>query len=76
MTTKDYLKASKQLNEKPIILKKYLKHNKPKVRTAGIGKRSCVRCGRKGAHIQQYGLGFCRQCFRETAKKLEFKKYS
>ncbi len=76
MTTSDYRKAFKQLNAKPAKLAKFIKHNSPKKRTFGIGSRKCKRCGRYGAHIQKYNLGFCRHCFREVAQSLGFKKYS
>tara|TARA_Y100000310_G_C20410025_1_gene681490 strand:- start:11 stop:241 length:231 start_codon:yes stop_codon:yes gene_type:complete len=76
MTAKNYNKIFKQLKQKPAILKKYKKHNQPKVRTTGVALRRCIRCGRRGSHIQQYNLHFCRHCFREIAKKLEFKKYN
>ncbi|MBL7160030.1 MAG: 30S ribosomal protein S14 [Candidatus Aenigmarchaeota archaeon] len=42
----------------------------------GKGTRICKRCGRKGGIIRSYGLLFCRNCFREVAKKLGFKKYN
>ncbi|MEA3379058.1 MAG: 30S ribosomal protein S14 [Nanoarchaeota archaeon] len=57
-------------------LKKYQKHNAPKKRSTGINTRPCRICGRIGGHIQKYGLHICRQCFRENAKKLGFKKYN
>ncbi|MBI2448967.1 30S ribosomal protein S14 [Candidatus Pacearchaeota archaeon] len=57
-------------------MQKFLKHNKPKERKYGLAVRKCERCGRFGAHINQYGLHLCRQCFREAAEKLGFKKYS
>ncbi|MFA5019476.1 MAG: 30S ribosomal protein S14 [Candidatus Pacearchaeota archaeon] len=56
--------------------KKFLKHNKPKDRTTGTARYRCERCGRIGAHVGQYGLKFCRQCFREIAEEIGFKKYS
>lgn len=76
MTTSDYKKGFKQLKAKPIKLKKYLKHNAPKKRSCGIAVRKCGRCGRNKAHIRSYGLHLCRQCFREIATKIGFKKYS
>ena len=76
MTYSDYKKVFTQLKNKPVKLKKFLKHNKPKERTTGESKRKCKRCGRVGSHIQKYKLGLCRQCFREIAKKIGFKKYS
>ncbi len=42
----------------------------------GKGSRSCVRCGTHQAIIRSYGLNMCRRCFRETAEKLGFRKYS
>jgi len=47
-----------------------------KERRFGAGSRECRRCGRHGAIIRKYGLMYCRQCFREVAKDLGFKKYS
>lgn len=41
----------------------------------GVGTRVCRRCGRTGGLIRQYDLYYCRQCFREIAKKIGFKKY-
>ncbi len=38
--------------------------------------RVCRRCGSKGgALVRKYGLQVCRQCFREIARALGFKKY-
>ncbi|MEM3405645.1 MAG: 30S ribosomal protein S14 [Candidatus Pacearchaeota archaeon] len=53
-----------------------MRHNKPKERKTGIASKKCFRCGRFGAHISSYGLDLCRQCFREIANELGFKKYS
>jgi len=75
MTIKDFTKAFKQLETKPAKLKKFVKHNAPKQRSCGLGTKRCRRCGRFGAHIQKYGLNLCRQCFKEVAKDLGFKKY-
>ncbi len=44
-------------------------------RKFGVGARRCSVCGSYGSHIRVYGLNMCRQCFRERAKKLGFKKY-
>lgn len=76
MTTSDWKKAFKQLKAKPIVLKKYIKHNSPKQRPTGTTLKKCKRCGRYGAHISKYGIGVCRCCFREIATKIGFKKYS
>ena len=76
MTTKNYQKVFKQLEPKPAKLKKFIKHNTPRDRKFGIGSRRCKRCGRFGAHVQKYGIHLCRQCLREVAKNIGFKKYS
>jgi small subunit ribosomal protein S14 len=76
MTTSDYRKVFKQLNAKPVKLHKYIKNNAPKERSCGFALRKCRRCGRTGGHIQKYGVHLCRQCFREIATRIGFKKYS
>ena len=76
MTTSDHAKVAEQLKGKAVVLAKFLKFNKPKVRKTGIATQKCQRCGRFGAHIKQYGLHVCRQCFREIAEEIGFKKYS
>jgi small subunit ribosomal protein S14 len=76
MTASDYKKAFKQLRSKPAKLQKYKKHNAPKKRSCGKNLKACGRCGRKGGHISKYGLSLCRQCFREIATDLGFKKYN
>ncbi|HLC54847.1 MAG TPA: 30S ribosomal protein S14 [Candidatus Nanoarchaeia archaeon] len=58
------------------MFKKFTKHNKPKERKTGVASKKCRRCGRMGAHMGQYDLGLCRQCFREIAEEIGFKKYS
>ena len=47
-----------------------------KKREFGRGSRCCRRGGRRGGLIRKYDLYYCRQCFREVAKELGFKKYS
>jgi ribosomal protein S14 len=76
MTAGSYTKVFKQLKNKPVKLKKFKKHNTPKKRSTGVNIRPCKNCGRIGGHIQKYNLDICRQCFREHATKLGFKKYS
>lgn len=76
MTASDYNKIARQLKNKPVVLQKFMKHNKPKARTMGIAARKCERCGRFGAHLNQYNLKLCRHCFREIAQDIGFKKYS
>ena len=76
MTASDWNKVLKQLRKKPAVMKKFLKHCKPKERKFGIAAYKCENCGRFGAKLGQYGLNLCRQCFREMAEELGFKKYS
>ena len=47
-----------------------------KDRKYGKGTYLCRRCGRTGGVIRKYNLMYCRQCFREVAKNVGFKKYS
>ncbi|MEM2108946.1 MAG: 30S ribosomal protein S14 [Candidatus Odinarchaeota archaeon] len=42
----------------------------------GKGSRRCKLCGTHQALIRRYGIYICRRCFRESAKKIGFKKYS
>jgi len=76
MTASDWRKTLKQLERKPAVKAKFIKHCKPKERKTGIATKKCERCGRFGAHISSYGLNLCRQCFREIAVEIGFKKYS
>jgi small subunit ribosomal protein S14 len=46
-----------------------------KVWKYGKGSRPCRRCGGYGPIVRIYGIGLCRQCFRESAIRLGFKKY-
>ncbi|MBI4440359.1 30S ribosomal protein S14 [Candidatus Woesearchaeota archaeon] len=57
-------------------MKKYEKFNSPKKRTTGTARHRCRRCLRIGGHVSKYGLHLCRQCFREIAPKIGFKKYN
>lgn len=76
MSYSNYIKELKQLRAKPVKLNKFLKHNVPKKRSCGVALKRCDRCGRIRGHISSYGLSICRQCFRETAVSLGFKKYN
>lgn len=76
MTTSDHTKVLTQIGEKPGKYKKYLKHNTPRERKFGQSTKKCALCGRTGAHIGKYGLSICRQCFRDNALELGFKKFS
>jgi len=37
---------------------------------------SCQRCGREQGLVGKYDIWLCRQCFREVARSMGFKKYS
>ena len=76
MSYSDYKKVFKQLDAKPIKKKKFIKFNQPKKRSCGLALRRCQNCGRIRGHINKYGLHLCRQCFREIAVKIGFKKFS
>lgn len=76
MPQSDWKKLYKQLKNKPAVAKKFMKHNKPKDRKFGTATKRCERCGRIGAFLGQYGINLCRQCFREIAEEIGFKKYS
>ena len=76
MSYSNYTKELKQLKVKPAKMRKFLKHNAPKKRSCGISLNRCGRCGRIRGHINQYGLHLCRQCFREIAPDIGFKKFS
>ena len=76
MTASDYKKVFKQLKAKPAKLKKFIKHNAPKKRSCGRDLKRCSRCGGRSGHIDKYGLDLCRQCFKDIATKIGFKKYS
>ena len=76
MTASDWKKVVEQLKTKPVMAIKFAKFNKPKDRKTGIAAFKCERCGRFGAHIKQYNLSLCRQCFREIAEEIGFNKYS
>ena len=76
MTVSHHSKVLKQIRTKSVKRQRYEKFNKPIKRKTGLSLRPCRRCGRVGGHVKKYGLNLCRQCFREIATKIGFKKYS
>jgi small subunit ribosomal protein S14 len=38
-------------------------------------RRDCRRCGRPQGLVGKYDIFLCRQCFREVARDMGFKKY-
>jgi ribosomal protein S14 len=69
-------KNLKQIKDKPIKLARYLKFNQSKKRKFGKSIYKCRKCRRTGGVIRKYGILYCRQCFREEAEKLGFRKYN
>ncbi|MFB6105833.1 MAG: 30S ribosomal protein S14 [Halobacteriaceae archaeon] len=39
-------------------------------------RHECRRCGRRQGLVGKYDVWLCRQCFREMARSMGFKKYS
>jgi small subunit ribosomal protein S14 len=70
-----YEGVKKQIEKKPLKLARFLKFNTPKKRKFGKTVYRCRQCGKTAGVIRKYGLLYCRQCFREQAEKLGFKKY-
>jgi small subunit ribosomal protein S14 len=52
------------------------KFKPPTTRKYGRGVQACRRCGNRDAVIQKYGIYLCRQCFREVAMVIGFKKFN
>jgi small subunit ribosomal protein S14 len=50
------------------------KAGKERTKVFGRGAHECKLCGRKQGLVRRYQIYFCRQCFREWASKLGFKK--
>lgn len=51
-------------------------NNMGRIHGERIGRSTgCRSCGRKRGLIRRYGLRLCRQCFRDFAPELGFKKY-
>jgi len=69
-------KAKKQLEGNPVKMQRFMKFCGPKKRDFGRSATPCRKCGKTEGVINKYGLQYCRQCFREEAKKLGFNKYS
>ncbi|NYT04976.1 MAG: 30S ribosomal protein S14 [Methanomicrobiales archaeon] len=44
------------------------------VRKFGRGANECQMCGRKQGLVRRYNIYLCRQCFREWAARIGFKK--
>ncbi len=68
-------RIAKNLTGKPAKYSRFVRFNKHKLQPHDLRFRRCIRCGRSEAHIGVHGLNYCRECFREVAKDLGFKKY-
>ena len=69
-------KVKKQVEGKKGKFTRFQKFNFPKKRKFGKSVHPCRRCGKTSGVIVKYGLQYCRQCFREEAPKLGFRKYT
>ena len=76
MVFSNYKTHMAQLENKPIKKLKFLKHSAPRKRSCGASLKKCRYCGKSRGHVSQYGINFCRQCFREHATEIGFKRYS
>ena len=51
--------------------------DEPQTAPAKTGQQNdCSRCGRNQGLVGKYDIWLCRQCFREIARDMGFKKYS
>ncbi|MBI4181645.1 MAG: 30S ribosomal protein S14 [Candidatus Aenigmarchaeota archaeon] len=71
-----YIRNLHQIEGKPNKLSRYLRFNTAKKRKFGRSTHPCRRCGKTRGIVRTYGLLYCRQCFREEAERLGFRKYS
>ncbi|MCD5409608.1 MAG: 30S ribosomal protein S14 [Methanocellales archaeon] len=49
---------------------------KPQNIKFGCWANQCKQCGRKRGLVRKYNIYLCRQCFREVAYDMGFRKYS
>lgn len=68
-------RIAKTLKGKPAKYKRFIKFNKHKMQPHDKRQNACTRCNRPEAHIKIHGLNYCRECFREIAEDIGFKKY-
>jgi len=69
-------KSKKQVEKKKAKFARFMKFCGPRKREFGKSVYPCRRCGKTSGVIVKYGLQYCRQCFREEAPKLGFRKYN
>ena len=68
--------SKKQVENKKGKFARFMKFCAPRKRKFGKSVYACRRCGKTSGVIVKYGLRYCRQCFREEAPKLGFRKYN
>jgi small subunit ribosomal protein S14 len=68
-------RIAKTLKGKPVKYNRFIKFSSHKIQPHDARSRKCIRCNRPEAHIGIHGLNYCRQCFREVAKDIGFRKY-
>jgi len=51
-----------------------IKADSKQTKVFGRGSHGCLLCGRKQGLVRRYNINFCRQCFREWAPRMGFKK--
>ncbi len=69
-------KSRKQIENKKAKVARFDKFCTPRKRKFGKYIKKCRKCGKRKGVIHKYNLMYCRQCFREQASGLGFKKYS
>lgn len=69
-------RSKKQVEGKAGKYPRFMKYCAPKKRKFGKSAHPCRRCGKTSGVIVKYGLQYCRQCFREEAQKLGFRKFN
>jgi small subunit ribosomal protein S14 len=70
-----YERVFKQIERKPLKVARMERFSKTKKRKFGKNLYPCRKCGKTSGVVRQYGIQYCRQCFREEAKKMGFRKY-
>ena len=55
MTSSDWRKITRQLRGKPAVLKKFLKHNKPRARAFGVAANKCEAVIKLGIGVSPKG---------------------
>ncbi len=69
-----YMEILKQIAGKKQKVKRFMKFSAPKKKKFGKGSFACANCGRHDGVIRKYGIMYCRQCFRENAESLGWRK--